>query len=172
MPSSFLILLGESGWLFIWNNVFLRESTRKEKTMEKKTYTRPQMAAERFEPQEYCNPCTNPPVTSLAGWSIARAGQYIDLNNDGDYQTGERFYSNGQANGQAAYYLGIPDQVTNGRVKIGYLTLSNGTQNTHTMNPGEPYANHTSSGNSYKYVSLGTYNIVIVDNCAYVRNNS
>ena len=168
MPTSFQILLGESEWLFIWNNVFLRESIRQEKTMKKKTYTKPEMTAERFEPQEYCNPCTNPPVTSLAGWSNARAGQYIDLNNDGHYQTGERF----KLNGQAAYYLGIPDQVTNGRVKIGYLTLSNGTQNTHTMGPGDPYANHSSSGNSYKYVSLGTYNIVIVKRIAYVRNNS
>ena len=126
------------------------------------------MAAERFEPQEYCNPCTNPSVTSLAGWSIAREFQYIDLNNDGIHQTGERF----NLDGKSVSKLGIPDQVTNGRVQIGYLTLSNGTQNTHTMSSGDPYDNHKSGPNNYKYVSLGTYNIVIVNNKAFVRNNS
>ena len=136
--------------------------------MKKKTYTKPEMAAERFEPQEYCNPCTNPSVTQLAGWSNAQEAQYIDLNNDGHYQTGERF----NRDGQSVYYLGIPDQVTNGRVKIGYLTLRDGTQNKHTMSSGDPYDNHKSGPNYYKYVSLGTYNIVIVKRIAYVRNNS
>ena len=137
----------------------------------KKEYSKPYLVAETFEPQEYCAPCTKPypSVTSISGWGSARAADYIDLNGDGFYQTGERF---DVETGKSVYYGGIPDQTTSGKVGVYYFTLGDGTQNLHTLSSGDPYDNHTSGSNYYKVKKLGNYKITIEDRYAFIKTMS
>ena len=63
----------------------------------KKEYAKPYLAAENFEPQEYCAPCTVTSVTQISNWNSLSDNIYVDLNGDGTYQTGERFSNLGKA---------------------------------------------------------------------------
>lgn len=137
----------------------------------KKEYSKPYLVSEVFEPQEYCAPCTKPypSVTTLSGWSGAREYLYIDLNGNGTYDLGERFRV---TDGYSTYYQGIPNQVTKDNVGIYYFTLSDGTQNTHTLSVNDPYANHSSGGRSYIAKKIGSYKIEIVNRYAYNKTMS
>lgn len=52
--------------------------------MKKKTYTKPEMAAERFEPQEYCEACDPKIIDAFAGWFIPKNQILEELYNDKD----------------------------------------------------------------------------------------
>ncbi len=129
-----------------------------------KEWGSPRSNVQLFVPQVYCDPCAYEPVTNLPNWSNAREFLYIDLNNEQHYQTGERFKV---GDGYCSYYLGISDQVTSSAVGVYYFTLSNGTQNTHTLSAGDPYADHTSGSNNYKVIKIATKRIKIESNRAY-----
>lgn len=68
--------------------------------MKKKTYTKPEMAAERFEPQEYCEACDPKIIDAFAGWFIPKnqilEELYNDKNGNGIYNAlnGERITIN------------------------------------------------------------------------------
>lgn len=129
-----------------------------------KEWGSPRSNVQLFMPQEYCAPCDFESVTNLPDWSKAREAVYIDLNNDNYYQTGERFKV---GDGHCSYYLGISDQVTSVPVGVYYFTLGDGTQNTHTLSPGDPYANHYSAPNNYKVKKIASKIIKIESNLAY-----
>ena len=129
-----------------------------------KEWGSPRSNVQLFVPQVYCDPCAYEPVTKLPNWSKAREAVYIDLNKDFFYQTGERFKV---GDGHCTYYLGISDQVTSGSVGVYYFTLSDGTQNLHTLSPGDPYRDHTSGGNNYIVKEIATKRIKIESNRAY-----
>ena len=139
--------------------------------MTRKEYSKPYLVSEIFNPQEYCAPCEKPypSVTTLSGWSASERFTYIDLNGDGIYQVGERFYP---STGISTYSSGIPNQDTKDAVGIYYFTKKDGLQNNHALNAGQQYANHSASGLDYILKTIATKRIQIIDNTAYLKTVS
>lgn len=134
--------------------------------MEKKTYSKPILMAERFEPQEFVAACDNSQrITTVSGWTYTTNDNYfrmyIDLNGDGHYQVGERFLRDGTSQNAS-------DQVTIGEVTIGYLTLKKGSPTNHSMSTNQPYA----SDDLYTWHELRSRHIIVKDHIAYIKNNS
>lgn len=126
----------------------------------------PRSNVQLFVPQEYCGSCTigYRIITQLSGWSASEHFSYIDLNGDGYYQVGERF---NPSTGVSTYPAGISNQHSNGIVGIYYFTMGGGGQNTHALDAGQAYANHTAAGTSYVLMTIGRRNIMIENNTAY-----
>ena len=139
--------------------------------MERKKYSKPYLVSEIFNPQEFCAPCEKPypSVTTLSGWSDSEYFTYIDLNGDGSYQVGERFYP---STGVSTYPSGIPDQDTKDAVGIYYFTMAGGTQNNHGLNANQAYADHKVGNEKYFLETIATKRIQIIDNAAYLKTVS
>jgi len=141
----------------------------------KKKYTKPYLAAENFEPQEYCAPCTKPySVTQLSGWNKVESNRrvYIDVNGDGDYDMGEAF---DPITGQSKASTVPADQTTSKEVGIFYLTRGSSTsytQDNHGFGIGDTYQSHTYNGYDYLLRTISTEIIVIKNRYAYVKTMS
>ncbi|MBR0432137.1 MAG: hypothetical protein IJK15_00365 [Bacteroidaceae bacterium] len=92
--------------------------------MEKKKYTRPQMTAERFQPQEYVAVCGFVNATSA---ELGTTGYvYVDLNHDGKapYNTkAEQMSSTGYLQYPNSYSSGVTERVNN----VNYIRYDNVT---------------------------------------------
>ena len=94
---------------------------------------------------------------------------YIDLNGDGFYQVGERFYP---STGISTSSSGIPNQDTKDAVGIYYFTKESGSQNNHALDANQKYADHSASGVNYILKTIATKRIQIIDNAAYLKTVS
>lgn len=128
----------------------------------KKKWGNPIVDIQHFEPHEYCANCDVASVTTLPNWSSGRYS-YIDLDNDGVYDVGERF----ELTGVSSRPLGISDQITSQDVGIYYIALSSGQLNNHTLSAGDPYRDHTSGGTNYKVHLIATKKIKIEHSTAF-----
>ena len=122
----------------------------------KKEYSKPYLAVEVFQPQEYCENCVTDDNRLLFNKGGRNVYYFLDLTNIGTYQKDER-YSNTGTNTAA------PDGVYKG-VKAYYLernypSSSSGTP-VWTMVSTDPPAGSpydrvfTSNGNEYKFVQF------------------
>jgi len=131
-----------------------------------KEWGSPRSNIQLFVPQEYCGTCSIgwTLITSYPGWSASEFYTYIDLNDNGSYQVGERFTP---STGQSTYALGISDGLRR-NVDIYYFTMSGGTQNNHALSSNQEYANHTYNKNLYILKTIASnIDVTIIDNKAY-----
>ena len=130
--------------------------------MEKKTYAKPFFVVERFTPNEFVASCNWVSVIGNQVWNNSYFNpyeptvyRYVDLDGDGKYDDGERFYaSTGMAVGT------IDDQITSQKVKVSILAKYNSKQE-YTSHPsgliGKGYGDIFDIGNNHLQFRQNSY---------------
>ena len=143
---------------------------KKENNMKKKTYTKPYFILEEFTPQEYIAGCV---FQSISGLITHNSNYFIDWNQDGNYDDGER-------KGAGSFTPNPSCTITKTKSNIYWISKASNENTAVELTPNldAPYTgtyHHYYNGKTTDYIfhsyTSQKFNIKIVDNTIMYSNN-